>query len=242
VLDTAPDCRRAHPADQQRRPALLYRRRADRARVASVRAGPDLAELGQLGVERGAPAVEVGGRGGVVIRAATGRDADGEPATGEAVDAGQLLGQQGAVAPERRDQDGGGEPGAAGDRRRGGQRRDGLVVAVYHPVQRAEAGKTGRVGLVCPGEHVRAGRAEDGGRQSCSEIHDCQPSGAALNFDQLAVGELVRQPAGAGRVQPPRADLHQPIHPDTASTHPSRFRWVSRSVMLIVWRSCSRPR
>ena len=78
------------------------------------------------------------GRGVVVLAAADG-DAHGEPAGGEAVDGGQLLGQQRAVSAERCDEDGGGQPRTAADGRRRGQRRSGLVVAVNHAVDGAQA-------------------------------------------------------------------------------------------------------
>ena len=63
------------------------------------------AQLGELRVERRAPAVEVGAGRGVVVGPTADRDAHGQPAVGDAVHGGQLLGQQRAVAAERRDQD-----------------------------------------------------------------------------------------------------------------------------------------
>jgi hypothetical protein len=134
-------------------------------------AAPYPLELGELGVERTAAAVEVDARDLVVVLAPAGSEPEHQPPARQVVDRRRLLSEQRRVRAQRRDQDVGREPDPLGHRRRGGERDQRLVVGVDDPVDRPERGEPRRLGAHRPFEDARAIHAPHRVRQPDPDVH-----------------------------------------------------------------------
>lgn len=113
-----------------------------------------------------APAAALGGNAGclVVVVASPDRDAQHEPAAGDGVHRGGLLGQQRGVAPVGSDEDGGGQPDALGHGCNGRERGQRLEVVVDQAVDDAHRGKARGVSAPTCLQHVLAAGSGDSGR------------------------------------------------------------------------------
>jgi uncharacterized protein YndB with AHSA1/START domain len=159
------------PAEQHRRPARPHRHRPDRPGEAARLLRPHRPHLRELGVEVASPRTE--GRPGrlEVVGASANRDAELEPALGDPVHRGQLLGQQRAVAAVGADEDRGREPDPFGRRGRGRQHGHRLHVAVDDAVERSQGGEAGLFGGAGPLHDQPTGNSGDRGRKTDTDIH-----------------------------------------------------------------------
>jgi uncharacterized protein YndB with AHSA1/START domain len=159
------------PAEQHRRPARPHRHRPDRPGEAARLLRPHRPHLGELGVEVASSRTERRPGRLEVVGAPADRDAELQPALGDPVHRGQLLGQQRAVAAVGADEDRGREPDPFGRRGRGRQHGHRLHVAVHDAVERSQGGEAGLFGGAGPPHDQPAGNSGDRGRKTDTDIH-----------------------------------------------------------------------
>ena len=132
---------------------------------------PDLPDPCEHRVEAPAAAAKLDAADLVVVLPGSEPEPEAEPAAGEGLDAEGLLGKRNGVAAERAEQDRGREPDPLGDRRRGGERDERLVVPVTDAVDRAEAGEAPRLCPPRPLDELRSGGALHRVWKSDADIH-----------------------------------------------------------------------